>query len=73
VIVTIIILTCFGLATFAFLAAKAFPKDYEGQSIGRSPHDRALAVAPEGRRRLRTLFEVRRRALAVRLRELGLG
>ena len=72
-IVTIIILTCFGLATFAFLAAKAFPKDYERQSVGRRPQDRALVAAPERRRRLRTLFEVRRRALAIRLRELGLG
>ena len=72
-IVTIIILTCFGLATFAFLAAKAFPKDYARQSMVRNPHDRAHAVAPEGRRRLHTLFEVRRRALAIRLRELGLG
>ena len=71
-IVTIIILTCFGLATFAFLAAKAFPKDYERQSVGR-PHGRALVVVPGRRRRLRAPFVVRRRALAIRLRELGLG
>jgi hypothetical protein len=86
VIVTIIILTIFGLATFAFLAAKAFPKVYESQSMGRRPDGRAavfaagatvtgtlLRASRAGGERLSARLQASRQALATRLRELGLG